>query len=34
MKIKTTTFYNRLQCIPDGSSESEWSDDDDLYTSV
>lgn len=23
MKIKASTFYNRLQSIPDGSSESE-----------
>ncbi|KAL4104266.1 hypothetical protein QTP88_019575 [Uroleucon formosanum] len=32
MKIKASKFYNRLQSIPDGSSESEWSDDEDLYT--
>ncbi|CAI6352914.1 unnamed protein product [Macrosiphum euphorbiae] len=32
LKIKASKFYNRLQSIPDGSSESEWSDDEDLYT--
>lgn len=32
MKIKASQFYNRLQSIPDCSSESEWSDDEDLYT--
>jgi hypothetical protein len=32
VKINSTLFYSRVQSIPDSSSDSEWSDDEDLYT--
>lgn len=34
MKINSTSFYSRVQSIPDSSSDSEWSDDEDLYTPI